>query len=71
MFDRITHDPKVMGGRACIRGMRITVSVILDRIAHGATTEELLVDYPYLEREDIQQTLQYAAALAKDEVRLT
>jgi len=67
-FDRITFDPQIMGGRACIRGMRIPVSVILGQIAHGATTEEVLADYPDLEPEDIRQTLQYAAWLAQEQV---
>ena len=67
-FDRITFDPQIMGGRACIRGMRIPVSVILGQIAHGATTEEQLADYPDLEPEDIQQALRYAAWLAQEKV---
>ncbi len=61
LLDRITFDPRIMGGRACIRGMRIPVSVIVSQIAHGATFDEILKDYPDLEREDIQQALQYAA----------
>ena len=68
MFDRITFDPEIMGGRACIRGMRMTVSNIVGQIAHGATVEEILADFPYLEREDIQQALEYAALLAHEEV---
>lgn len=68
MFDRITFDPKIMGGRACIRGMRIPVSVIVGQIASGATHEEVLRDYPDLEREDIQQALAYSAWLAHEEV---
>jgi len=68
MFDRITFDPKIMGGRACIRGMRIPVSVIVGQIAHGATVDEVLADYPDLEREDIQQALEYAAWLTQEEV---
>lgn len=60
-FDRITVDPNLMGGRACIRGMRITVSLILNLVANGMTTEQILDDYPYLEPEDIQQALRYAA----------
>lgn len=68
MFDRITFDPEIMGGRACIRGMRMTVSNIVGQIAHGATVEEILTDFPYLEREDIQQALEYAAWLAREEV---
>ncbi|MEK6581309.1 MAG: DUF433 domain-containing protein [Nitrospirota bacterium] len=71
MFDRITFDPKIMGGRACIRGMRIPVSVIVGQIAHGATVDEVLADYPDLEREDIQQALEYAAWLTQEEVHTT
>jgi len=69
MFDRITFDPNIMGGRACIRGMRIPVSVIVSQIAHGATWEEVLEGYPDLEREDIQQAIEYAAWLTHEEVR--
>jgi uncharacterized protein (DUF433 family) len=67
-FDRITFDPQMLGGRACIRGMRIPVSVIVGQIAHGATDEEILKGYPELERADIQQALQYAAWLTQDQV---
>jgi uncharacterized protein (DUF433 family) len=67
-FDRITFDPKTMGGRACIRGMRIPVSVIIGQIAHGATVEEILADYPDLEPDDIKQALEYAAWLTQEEV---
>ncbi len=68
MFDRITFDLKIMGGRACIRGMRIPVSVIVRQIAHGATFEEIMEGYPDLEREDIQQAIEYVAWLAEEEV---
>ncbi len=68
MFKRITFDPKIMGGRACIRGMRVPVSVIVGQIAHGATVKEILADYPDLEPQDIQQALEYAAWLAQEEV---
>ncbi|RME65066.1 MAG: DUF433 domain-containing protein [Nitrospirae bacterium] len=70
VFDRITFDPNIMGGRACIRGMRIPVSVIVSQIAHGATVEEVLQDYPDLEPEDIKQALEYAAWLTQEEVRI-
>ncbi len=70
VFDRITFDPNIMGGRACIRGMRIPVSVIVGQIAHGATVEEILKDYPDLEPEDIQQALEYAAWLTQEEVHI-
>ena len=67
-FDRITFDPNVMGGRACIRGMRITVALILNLIASGMTSQEIIADYPYIEPEDIQQSLEYAAWLAEETV---
>ena len=54
-----------MGGKACIRGMRVTVGMLVNQIACGITIDELLADYPYLEREDITQALQYAAALVQ------
>jgi uncharacterized protein (DUF433 family) len=69
VFDRITFDPKIMGGRACIRGMRIPVSMIVSQVAHGAAVEDILRGYPDLEREDIQQALVYAAWLTGEEVR--
>lgn len=59
MFDRITFDPQILGGRACIRGMRIPVSVIVGQVAHGAPFEEILAGYPDLEPEDIRQALEY------------
>jgi uncharacterized protein (DUF433 family) len=59
-IDRITFDLLVMGGRACIRGLRIPVSVIVSQIAHGATVDEVLADYPDLDREDVQEALRYA-----------
>ena len=69
--DRITRGPLVMGGKACIRGMRVTVGMIVGQIAEGATPEELLAEFPYLEREDITQALRYAAWLASErEVQL-
>jgi uncharacterized protein (DUF433 family) len=67
-FERITFDPKIMGGRACIRGMRIPVSIIVRQIAHGATVEEILKGYPDLERADIQQAIEYAAWLSQEQV---
>ena len=67
-FPRITFDPHVMGGRACIRGLRVTVSLILNLVADGMSPEEILEDYPYLEREDIYEALRYAAWLATEQV---
>ncbi len=67
-FNRITFDPRIMGGRACIRGMRITVAQIVEDIADGATIEEILAAHPSLEEEDVRQALAYAAWLAREEV---
>jgi uncharacterized protein (DUF433 family) len=67
-FDRITFDPRIMGGRACIRGMRLPASVIVGQIAHGATVDEVLGDYPDLERADVQEALEYAAWLVQEEI---
>jgi uncharacterized protein (DUF433 family) len=64
-FDRITLRPGVMGGKACIRGLRVTVGMIVGQIGSGRSIESLLADYPYLEREDILQALRYAAWLAE------
>ena len=63
-FGRITFDPDVMGGRACIRGMRVTVSLIVNLVANGMGSEEILTDYPYLEPDDVRQALAYAARSA-------
>ena len=63
-LDRITLNPAVMGGKPCIRGMRVTVGMIIGQLGAGETMEKLLADYPYLEQEDILQALQYAAWLA-------
>ena len=65
-FDRITFDPQVLGGRACIRGLRIGVSLILNLTANGMTPEEIVEAYPYLETEDVSQAMRYAAWLAEE-----
>ena len=67
-FDRITFEPGKMGGRACIRGMRVTVGLVVSLVAEGISWGEILSDYPYLEEEDIRQALAYAAWLAREEV---
>lgn len=67
-LDRITFDPKILGGRATIRGMRISVSQLVNLVANGMSVEEILREYPVLEEEDIHQALRYAAALANEEV---
>jgi uncharacterized protein (DUF433 family) len=69
-FNRITFDPNLMGGRACIRGMRITVSLILNLVSNGMTAAEIVKEYPYLEEEDVRQSLQYAAWLAEETVQV-
>ena len=58
---RITHDPEVMGGKPCIRGLRITVGTIVGLVASGRTVGEILAAYPYLEEPDIHEALSYAA----------
>ena len=63
---RITFNPEVMGGKPCIRGMRVTVGTIVGLIASGETVDEVLADYPYLEREDILEALSYAAWRAEE-----
>ena len=69
---RITQEPGMMGGRACIRGMRVTVSMVVGQIGAGHSVDDVLADYPYLEREDILQALRYAAWRAEErEITLT
>ena len=60
-FSRISHDIEIMGGKACIKGTRVTVGMILSQISEGRTVKELLDDYPYLAYEDVTQALLYAA----------
>ena len=68
-LDRITHDPEVMGGRPCIRGLRVTVGTVVGLLGAGHTPSEILKEYPYLEAEDLQAALTYAA-LRTEEVEL-
>jgi uncharacterized protein (DUF433 family) len=71
-FTRITQNPAVMGGKPCIRGLRVTVGMIVGQIGAGRTVDELLAEYPYLGREDILEALRYAAWRAQErEVDLT
>jgi uncharacterized protein (DUF433 family) len=65
-LDRITQEPGTMGGKACVRGMRVTVGMIVGQIGAGRTVDEVLADYPYLEREDVLQALRYAAWRAEE-----
>ena len=60
-LDRITFDPKTMGGKPCIRGMRVTVGTLVGLVASGSTFDDILEAYPYIEIEDIKQALSYAA----------
>jgi uncharacterized protein (DUF433 family) len=69
-FDRITVDPGRLGGKPCIRDLRISVGMVVQMVAAGKTTEEILSEYPYLEWEDIRQALAYSAALAENEYHL-
>ena len=65
-FDRITHDLRIMGGKPTIRGMRVTVGAVVGLIGSGATVEQVLTEYPYLQREDVLQALRYAAWRAEE-----
>lgn len=66
MFDRITHDPEIMGGKPTIRGTRVTVGTIVSQIAAGHSVDAILADYPYLSREDVTEALRYAAWLSEE-----
>lgn len=66
MTDRITRSPEVMGGKPCLRGMRVTVGTVVGLVASGHSNAEILAAYPYLENEDIQQALAYAAWRAEE-----
>ena len=65
-LDRITLDPAVMGGKPCIRGMRVSVGMIVGQIGAGHSIDEVLAEYPYLEKEDVLQALRYAAWRAEE-----
>ena len=67
-FDRITQNPDVLAGRATIRGLRISVAHVVNLLANGLTTAQVVEELPDLEEEDVRQALAYAAALAKDEL---
>lgn len=69
-FDRITFDRDIMGGRACIRGLRIPVSVVIGQIAAGADVDEVLAEYPDLQEEDVRQALAYAAWLPQEQLQV-
>jgi uncharacterized protein (DUF433 family) len=65
-FDRITSDPNILGGKACIRGMRISVSLVVNLVANGMSVQEIIDEYPDLEPKDIEQALRYAAWAVED-----
>ena len=69
VFDRITFDPHVMGGRACLRGTRVTVALLVNLTANGMSPEGIVAAYPYLEVEDVAAALHYAAWLAEESVQ--
>ena len=66
-FDRITFDPNILGGKACIRGMRVSVSLIVNLVANGMTAPQIVAEYPDLEEEDVAQALKYAAWITDDQ----
>ena len=68
--DRISFDTDVCHGKACIKGTRVMVSVILDNLAEGASPEEIIIDYPSLKKDDIAVAIKYAASLAREEIIL-
>ena len=68
MLDRITFDPRIMGGRACVRGMRITVAHIVNLVANGMSVEQIMNEHPDLEADDVRQALSYAALLTAEEL---
>jgi uncharacterized protein (DUF433 family) len=65
-FDRITFDPNILGGKACIRGMRVSVSLIVNLVANGMSVTEIIAEYPTLEEPDVTQALRYAAWASDD-----
>ena len=69
-FDRVTFDPNILGGKACIRGMRIPVSLIVNLVANGMTAEEIIAEYPDLDHQDVEQSLRYAAWATEETVYL-
>ncbi len=65
-LDRITQQPGIMGGKACIRGLRVTVGMVVGQIGVGRSIDDILADYPYLEHEDVMQAIRYAAWRAEE-----
>ena len=67
-FDRITSDPDILGGKACIRGMRISVALVVNLVANGMNTAQIIEEYPDLDAEDVRQALRYAAWTVADDI---
>ena len=67
-FDRITFDPDILGGKACIRGMRISVSLVINLVANGMSVQEIIDEYPDLQPEDVEQSSRYAAWAVDDTI---
>jgi uncharacterized protein (DUF433 family) len=65
-FARISLDPATMGGRACIRGTRVTVGMVVGQVGSGRSIDDLLADYPYISRDDVLEAIRYAAWLAEE-----
>ena len=68
LLKRVSIDPNICHGKACIKGTRVMISVILDNLAEGISVEEILKNYPSLHKEDIQASFEYAAGLAREEI---
>ena len=71
MFERIASDPKILGGKPCIKGTRISVELLLELVAQGASRADILKAYPHLAKEDVEQALRYAARFLENEVVIT
>jgi len=71
MFDRITSDPAILGGKPCIKGTRISVELLLELVAQGASRSEILKAYPHLQAEDVEQAIKYASRFLENEVVIT
>ena len=67
-LDRISSDPDILGGKACIRGMRISVALVVNLVANGMSTAQIIEEYPDLEAEDVRQALRYAAWTVADDI---
>ena len=68
LIDRISADPSICHGKACIKGTRIMITVILDNLAEGMSEDDILKEYPSLKKDDIRAALEYASLIAKEEV---